>query len=196
MLTGAHGRTRTCTSLVRNQALCPFELRVHWWLSDQDSNLDWPVNNRASCRWTIGEEFGGAPRTRTELNLLAREIRGPCACPDLGLPWGPDPWLRVHGALARTGSDPAKMKEGGAWGRFRAHLSAASARRYHQISFPGEMRLAQVRGLSSNRSRGAQGWRGGCAQAGVVRPTGIEPVSVRGQRTALPLTYGRLGRRQ
>src|SRR5215469_14911405 len=25
---------------------------------------------------------GGAPRTRTELDLLAREVRGPCACPD------------------------------------------------------------------------------------------------------------------
>ena len=29
---------------------------------------------------------GGAPRTRTELDLLAGEIRGPCACPRLGLP--------------------------------------------------------------------------------------------------------------
>jgi hypothetical protein len=26
----------------------------------------------------------------------------------------------------------------GAWGRFRAHLSAASAQRCHQISYPGE----------------------------------------------------------
>jgi hypothetical protein len=28
LMTGAHGRTRTCTSLVRNQALYPVELRV------------------------------------------------------------------------------------------------------------------------------------------------------------------------
>ena len=28
----------------------------------------------------------------------------------------------------------------GAWGRFRAHLSAASTRRFHQISFPGNRR--------------------------------------------------------
>ena len=34
---GAHGRTRTCTSLIRNQELCPVELRVRCWLPDQDS---------------------------------------------------------------------------------------------------------------------------------------------------------------
>jgi hypothetical protein len=104
---GAHGRTRTCTSLIRNQELFPVELRVRCWLPDQDSNLDWPVNNRVSCHWTIEEAFGGAPRTRTELNLLAREIRGPCACPDLAWPRGGQTlWLRVHGAW-REGSDPA-----------------------------------------------------------------------------------------
>src|SRR4029078_3527201 len=91
---GAHGRTRTCTFLIRNQGLYPVELRVRcwrrdgdlnsdcsvenrvsWplrrsrrtWLPDQDSNLDLPGNNRGSYRWMIGEEFGGAPRARSEL---------------------------------------------------------------------------------------------------------------------------------
>ena len=64
----------------------------------------------------------------------------------------------------KGGSDPANGRHG-AWGRFRAHLSAASTRRFHQISFPGEWLM--------------------------VRPTGIEPVSVRWRRTALPLSYGR-----
>ena len=105
---------------------------------------------------------GGAPRTRTELNLLAREIRGPCACPDWVCLGGQTLQLRVHGAM-RDGSDPREW--GGAWGRFRAHLSAASTRRFHQISFPGEFEL--------------------------VRPTGIEPVSARWHRAALPLSYGR-----
>src|SRR5262249_5727852 len=115
----------------------------------------------------IGEQFGGAPRTRTELNLLAREIRGPCACPDWVYPRGPDPPApRATERWREEGSDPANGH--GAWGRFRAHLSAASTRRFHQISFPGEWLM--------------------------VRPTGIEPVSVRWRRTALPLSYGRVHR--
>src|SRR5262245_52352150 len=31
--------------------------------------------------WLRAIGIGGTPRTRTELNLLAREVRGPCACP-------------------------------------------------------------------------------------------------------------------
>ena len=81
---GAHGGTRTCILLIRNQVLSPIELRVRcwrrdgdlnsdcsvenrvsyqlddrgeYWLPDQDSNLDWPVNNRVSCHWTIGEDL-------------------------------------------------------------------------------------------------------------------------------------------
>ena len=107
----AHGRTRTCTSLVRNQALCPVELRVREWCRDGDSNSGLPVENRPILatrrprrigsptrtrtwidRVTTGfpaverSGNGGAPRTRTELDLLAREIRGPRACPKLSLP--------------------------------------------------------------------------------------------------------------
>ena len=104
---GAHGRTRTCTFLIRNQVLCPIELRVRCWCRDGDSNSGLPVESRrvlatrrsrrigsptrtrtwidrlTAGRPTVGRSGnGGAPRTRTELNLLAREIRGPCACPD------------------------------------------------------------------------------------------------------------------
>jgi hypothetical protein len=53
----------------------------------------------------------------------------------------------------------------GARGRFRAHLSAASTQRFHQISFPGELE----------------------------RPEGIDPSSQRWHRYALPLSYGRIG---
>ena len=42
----AHGRTRTCTSLVRNQALYPVELRVRDWCHDRDSNSGAPLENR------------------------------------------------------------------------------------------------------------------------------------------------------
>ena len=35
---------------------------------------------------------------------------------------------------------------GGARGRFRAHLSAASTRRFHQISFPGELSIGAADG--------------------------------------------------
>jgi hypothetical protein len=37
------------------------------------------------------------------------------------------------------GALPIELTAHGAWGRFRAHLSASSARRFHQISFPGEL---------------------------------------------------------
>src|SRR5687767_11433595 len=61
----------------------------------------------------------------------------------IGLPWGPDPAPRATERW-RDGSDPHEY--GGAWGRFRAHLSAASMRRFHQISFPGEFRIGAADG--------------------------------------------------
>src|SRR5262245_62756289 len=70
--------------------------------------------------------------------------------------------------MARREDLTPRIGRDGAWGRFRAHLSAASTRRFHQISFPGEWLM--------------------------VRPTGIEPVSVWWRRTALPLSYGRVHR--
>jgi hypothetical protein len=92
-------------------------------------------------RPTVGRSgnSGGAPRTRTELNLLAKEIRGPCACPDLILayPSGPDPPAPRDRSNGEKESLTPRMRCDGAWGRFRAHLSAASTRRFHQISFPG-----------------------------------------------------------
>ena len=77
------------------------------WLPDQDSNLDWPVNSRVSCHWTIGDsargwrggvtpdacvphdakvKFGGAPRNRTEPDLLARETCTQVRAPKIGSP--------------------------------------------------------------------------------------------------------------
>ena len=98
---------------------------------------------------------GGAPRTRTELNLLAREIRGPCACPGFCFAQGARPSCSACSERWREGSDPREW--GGAWGRFRAHLSAASTRRFHQISFPGGLDGA----ADGNRTRvGAWATRG------------------------------------
>src|SRR5262245_32261969 len=60
------------------------------------------IDRLTTGRPTVGRSGnGGAPRTRTELNLLAREIRGPLRVPRRDLPRGPDPVLRVHGAMAR-----------------------------------------------------------------------------------------------
>src|SRR5262245_21356093 len=128
-LTGAHGRTRTCTCLVRNQELCPVELRVRDWCRDGDSNSGLPAENRhvlatrrarqtgsptrtrtwigrlTAGRPAVGRSGnGGAPRTRTELNLLAREIRGPCACPVDALSEGvrPAPRARSYGEMGPT----------------------------------------------------------------------------------------------
>jgi hypothetical protein len=114
------------------------------WLPDQDSNLDWPVNNRAFYRWTIGECVGQAPKLR--------------------LPRGPDPSAPRARSDGEKGSDPANARSW-SWGRFRDHLSAASTRRFHQISFPGKFPL--------------------------LRPTRIELVPVQWRRTVLPLSYGR-----
>ena len=127
---GAHGRTRTCILLIRNQVLSPIELRVHCWCRDGDSNSGLPVESRRVLatrrsrrigsptrtrtwidRLTIGRPAvgrsgnGGAPRTRTELNLLAREICGPCAYPDWGC-LGGQTLLRVQRSDGEMGPTP------------------------------------------------------------------------------------------
>ena len=60
--------------------------------------------------------------------------------------------------------NPRVPRNCGAWGRFRSHLSAASMRRCHQISFPGNI---------------------------LERPARLELASLRWRRRALPLSYGR-----
>src|SRR5262245_65138318 len=55
------------------------------------------IDRLTAGRPTVGRSGnGGAPRTRTELNLLAREIRGPCACPDWSCLGGQTLVLRVQ----------------------------------------------------------------------------------------------------
>ena len=104
---GAHGRTRTCTFLIRSQELYPVEPRVHCWRRDGDLNSDcsvenlmsWPVRRSRRSgsptrtrtwidRLTAGfpaigrsENNGGAPRTRTERTLRARESYAPARTP-------------------------------------------------------------------------------------------------------------------
>jgi hypothetical protein len=184
---GAHGRTRTCTLLVRNQELYPVELRVRDWRRDGDSNSGLPAENRhvlatrrarqtGSPTWTrtwidrltagrpaVGRSGnGGAPRTRTELNLLAREIRGPCACPDWSCHRGPDPCSACTDQW-RDGLTPTDRLVPG------VGFESTSPR----------LQLGVFTRLASP------------AELNVVRPTGIEPVSARWHRAALPLSYGR-----
>ena len=207
-LTGAHGRTRTCTSPVRNRELCPIELRVRDWCRDGDSNSGLPAENRhvlatrrarqtgsptrtrtwidrlTAGRPTVGRSGnGGAPRTRTELNLLAREIRGPCACPDWSCVGGQTLVLPRATERWRDGSDPHGWGDG-AWGRFRAHLSAASTRRFHQISFPGGIERGAA---DRNRTRVCAVVPLGSAielrtpeLSGVVHRAGLEPAKPEG----------------
>jgi hypothetical protein len=104
--------------------------------------------------------------------------------PRLGLPRGPDPLAPRARSSGEKGLTP-RMEDVGAWGRFRAHLSAASA------SWRSQASLGRAITRSASQANRAQGWRGGCAQAKVVRPTGIEPMSARWHRAALPLSYGR-----
>ena len=68
-------------------------------------------------------------------------------------------------ACLQGGPGPLSVPRDGAQGRFRAHLSAFSAQRFHQISSLGELE----------------------------RPAGIDPASQRWHHRALPLSYGRIG---
>ena len=74
-----------------------------------------PLNRRrrAPCLALTGK-IGGVTGSRTPAGLLARRACAPAPTPSVIT----DYW-------------------NGAQGRFRAHLSAASARRFHQISFLG-----------------------------------------------------------
>ena len=159
------------------------------WCRDGDSNSGLPAENRhvlaarrarqtgsptrtrtwidrlTAGRPAVGRSGnGGAPRTRTELNLLAREIRGPCACPRLVfLIGGQTLVLRVQRSHGETGLTPANAMVPG-------------------VGFePTSPRL----------QRGAFTRLASQAELVVVRPTGIEPVSARWHRAALPLSYGR-----
>ena len=95
----------------------------------------------------------------------------PARAPILDLPWGSDLAPRATERW-RDGSDPREWS--GAGGRFRAHLCAASTSWRSQAS----LGRAFTR-LASQAIRD------------LVRPTGIEPMSARWHRAALPLSYGR-----
>jgi hypothetical protein len=90
---------------VRVYFLDRFIVQRFKWLPDLDSNQDEPVNSRVACQLADRERCrsstnrqahrrcagaagraghdGGAPRNRTELNLLAKHARGPSACPHI-----------------------------------------------------------------------------------------------------------------
>jgi hypothetical protein len=157
---GAHGRTRTCTFLIRNQELYPVELRVRDWCRDGDSNSGLPGENRLVLATRRPRRIGSPTRIRTWIDRLttgcpavgrsgkvwwstsdSNRAQPPCKgsprtlrVPRLGFS-GARPFSSACTKLCEKGLTP--RMGGGAWGRFRAHLSAASTRRCHQISFPG-----------------------------------------------------------
>ena len=159
------------------------------WCRDGDSNSGLPAENRhvlatrrarqtgsptrirtwidrlTAGRLTVGRSGnGGAPRTRTELNLLAREIRGPCACPDWSCLGGQTLVLRVQRSDGERGLTPTDG-----------------------LVVPG----VGFEPTSPRLQRGAFTRLASQAELKVVRPTGIEPMSARWHRAALPLSYGR-----
>jgi hypothetical protein len=66
------------------------------------------IDRLTAGRPTVGRSGNGAaPRTRTELNLLAREISRTLRVPQLGLPRGARPFGSACTERWREGSDPA-----------------------------------------------------------------------------------------
>jgi hypothetical protein len=64
----AHGRTRTCILLIRNQVLSPIELRVRDWCRDGDTET--PVCRlRTGMSWPLDERGALAPRPGFEPGL-------------------------------------------------------------------------------------------------------------------------------
>ena len=153
---------RSPASKAGGDGQAPLHAGATRWLPDQDSNLDLPGNNRGSYRWTIGEELvehlGLEPSSISLQGRSADPARAP-----IGFALGGQTLrLRVHGAMARRGSDPANRLVPG-------------------VGFePTSPRL----------QRGAFTRLASQANCELVRPTGIEPVSARWLRTALPLSYG------
>ena len=171
-MTGAHGRTRTCTSLVRNQELYPVELRVRFgsptrtrtWIGRLTTGC--PAIGRSGKE--LVEHLGLEPSSISLQGRSADPARAP-----IGFALrGPDP----SAPRARSGGEKGltpRIEDSGAWGRFRAHLSAASTSWRSQASLG--------RAITRSASQANE----------LVRPTGIEPVSARWHRAALPLSYGR-----
>jgi hypothetical protein len=95
------------------------EQAVRNWWNERDSNPHLPLARRGLSQLSYHPiNFGRPPSPRLRRAAFAIE------------------------RLARRSPEGAKA---GAWGRFRAHLFAFSARRFHQISFPGDRRTEQCR---------------------------------------------------
>ena len=145
---------------------CPGALddrRVNW-LPDQDSNLDWPVNNRVSCHWTIGEWWTTSDSNRAE---------SPCK--------GDTRTLRVSRTACAQGARPSDS-------RVHAAVAKRSDPRVCTVLVPGagfEPAFLRLRRSAFTRLASQ-------AYLRLVRPTGIEPMSARWRRTARPLSYGRV----
>jgi hypothetical protein len=124
--------------------------------------------NRASYRWTIREWWSTSDSNRAQFPCKGdpRTLR----VPRMGLLRGPAPCSACTERW-REGSDPHEL--GGAWGRFRAHLSAASTRRFHQISFPGELRIGAADGNRTHVCTLAT--LGSAIELRLVHRAGLEP---------------------
>ena len=123
-VSGSHGRIRTCID--RLTAERP------------------PVGRHGKKRASKGRHWkiGGAMGNRTPRRRSCKDHPSPTT----------SPWNGAHGRTRTSicnsvyGSpvrSRRRLRARGAWGWFRANLSAFSARRCHQISFPGMPRRAR-----------------------------------------------------
>jgi hypothetical protein len=120
---------------------------MNWW-NERDSNPHLPLARRGLSQIELSSHQGRRPPS-LKLRRAAFAIK-------------------VGHASRSAGGAKA-----GAWGRFRAHLSAFSARRFHQISFPGE--LVRTAGIEPTPPE----WRSGTlplSHVRMVRPRGFEPL--------------------
>ncbi len=189
------------------------------WCRDGDSSSGLPVESRRVLATRRSRRIGSPTRTRTWIDGLttgrpavgrsgngwstsdSNRAQPPCK----GGPRTPRV-SRITFSIGGQTLAPRATEQwrervrppriGGAWGRFRAHLSASSVRRFHQISFPGDMDFGAADGNRTHvcalathgsaielRTHRAQGWRGvlearlrhDCAQIKMVHRAGLEP---------------------
>ena len=120
-------RPRTARAAPRRGRDATWRRASKWW-SERDSNPHHPLARRGLCPVELSShdrmEIGGPRGIRTRRLCGAKHS----ALPD-----------ELAARIAPAEHRAQRMR--GAWGRFRAHLSAFSARRFHQISFPGAFRI-------------------------------------------------------
>ena len=167
-------------SPVDNRASCHWTTAANRWLPDQDSNLDSPVT--AGCpavgrSGKEGSEDGAWSRFRARLS--ASSLR---RCHQTSYP----------GLLCRLGN-PRRRRRSRSTAPVATSATEGPALRRLRSRQPKARRHAgcEVGNRRRDAAPVAKSATEGATQ--VARPRGIEPLSARGQRAALPLSYGRKG---